>query len=54
MDSWNDHRIAMMAAVAASRATAPVTITNAQCVRKSYPEFWGDYAALGGNLEVSE
>ena len=54
VDSWNDHRIAMMAAVAASRATAPVTITNAQCVRKSYPEFWGDYAALGGNLEVSE
>ena len=54
VDSWNDHRIAMMAAVAASRAKGPVTITNAQCVRKSYPDFWRDYAALGGKLEVWE
>ncbi len=54
VDSWNDHRIAMMAAVAASRAKGPVTITNAQCVRKSYPDFWRDYAALGGKLEEWE
>ena len=44
----NDHRIAMMAAVAATGCGAPVTITGAECVRKSYPNFWDDYEALGG------
>ena len=51
VDAWNDHRIAMMAAVAATRCERPVTITGAECVRKSYPGFWKDYAALGGMLE---
>ena len=44
----NDHRIAMMAAIAAIRCEAPVTITGAECVRKSYPGFWEDYRSLGG------
>jgi 3-phosphoshikimate 1-carboxyvinyltransferase len=51
VDSWNDHRIAMMTAVAATRCEAPVTLTGAQAVNKSYPTFWQDYAALGGILE---
>mgnify|MGYP005792161299 FL=1 len=50
VDSHNDHRIAMMAAVAATRCEGPVTITGAECVAKSYPNFWDDYAALGGRL----
>ena len=50
VDSWNDHRIAMMAAVAATNCTAPVTITGAECVNKSYPTFWEDYEKLGGKL----
>lgn len=54
VDSWNDHRIAMMAAVAATRCHEKVTVTGAECVKKSYPTFWEDYAALGGELEVSE
>ncbi len=54
VDSWNDHRIAMMAAVAATRCRAPVTITGAECVRKSYPTFWEDLKALGGILEETE
>ncbi len=33
----NDHRIAMMAAIAATRCQGPVTITGAECVNKSYP-----------------
>ena len=49
-DSHNDHRIAMMAAVAATRCAAPVTLTGAESVRKSYPDFWEDYARLGGKL----
>ena len=47
----NDHRIAMMLAIAATRASGDVTITGAECVAKSYPNFWEDYAALGGRVE---
>lgn len=46
VDSCNDHRIAMAAAIAALGAAAPVTITNAQAVSKSYPRFWDDLSAL--------
>ena len=48
VDAAGDHRIAMMAAVAAIRCDAPVAITGAQCVAKSYPDFFADYARLGG------
>ena len=54
VESRNDHRIAMMAAIAATRCEAPVTICGAECVRKSYPEFWRDYTLLGGKLEETE
>ena len=50
----NDHRIAMMAAVAATRCAAPVTITGAECVAKSYPAFWEDYEKLGGMIRREE
>lgn len=48
VDAANDHRIAMMAAIAAAYATGPVTIRGASCVAKSYPGFFDDFAALGG------
>ena len=51
VDSFNDHRIAMMAAIAATRCEKPVTITGAECVAKSYPDFWEEYERLGGKLE---
>ena len=51
IDSQNDHRIAMAAAIAATVADGPVTITNAQCVDKSYPQFWDIYKQLGGQYE---
>ena len=50
VDAANDHRIAMMGAIMACNATAPITIRDAGCVAKSYPAFWEDYAALGGSL----
>lgn len=50
VDSHNDHRIAMMAAIAATRCQQPVTILDAQCVAKSYPDFWEDYEELGGKI----
>lgn len=51
VDSWNDHRIAMALAVAATRCEEPVTINNASCVKKSYPDFWDHYKALGGRID---
>lgn len=40
IDAANDHRIAMSAAVAASICENEVIINGAQCVSKSYPDFW--------------
>ena len=51
VDAVNDHRIAMSAAIAATACTQPVTILGAQCVKKSYPKFFEEYARLGGNYE---
>ena len=48
VDCRNDHRIAMMLAIAATRCRHPVTLTGAECVNKSYPGFWSDFTALGG------
>ncbi len=53
VDAANDHRIAMMAAVAASRCAGPVTILGAQCVEKSYPTFFEDYRKLGGLVQTA-
>lgn len=49
VSSWNDHRIAMSAAVAALGAKAPVTIDGSECVNKSYPGFYKDLCKLGGS-----
>ncbi len=51
VDSVNDHRIAMSAAIAATACIKPVTILGAQCVRKSYPKFFDEYRRLGGRYE---
>ena len=48
VDAWNDHRIAMAAAVAACACRGPVTVTDSQCVAKSYPRFWEDFQQLKG------
>lgn len=42
VDTCNDHRIAMSAAVASVACTAPITINGAECASKSYPDFWTD------------
>ena len=51
VDSANDHRIAMAAAIAATVCTEPVTILGAEAVNKSYPRFWEEYTRLGGQYE---
>ena len=54
VDSHNDHRIAMMAAIAASRATGEVVIHGAEAVNKSYPDFFDHYRLLGGKVTLEE
>ncbi len=49
--SHSDHRIAMSAAIAATVCKETVTILGAECVKKSYPKFWEEYANLGGKYE---
>lgn len=47
VDSHNDHRIAMAAAIAAIYADGNITINRAEAVSKSYPDFFKDLAAMG-------
>ena len=47
-DGANDHRVVMALAVAALRAAGPCTVTGAESIRKSYPDFFRDYKMLGG------
>lgn len=51
VDSANDHRIAMAAAIAATVCSESVTIRGAECVKKSYPHFFEEYRRLGGKYE---
>lgn len=49
---YNDHRIVMSFAIAALRTCQSITVSDAESVRKSYPNFWEDYRKLGGNANV--
>ena len=50
VDSFNDHRIAMSAAIASLRCKEPVLIENPTCVNKSYPPFYDEFSRLGGSV----
>ncbi len=54
VDSYNDHRIAMMAAISATISNSPVIITQADAITKSYPNFYKDLMSLGLKIEVQE
>lgn len=51
VNASGDHRIAMMAAIAALRCKNEVIIENAEAVNKSYPAFFEDYNRLSGKVE---
>lgn len=51
IDGCNDHRIVMASAIASTMSDGEITITDAEAVSKSYPDFWTDFAALGGDVE---
>ena len=42
----------MSLAVASLVCREAVIVSGSECVQKSYPEFWQDFAALGGNIET--
>ena len=48
VESHNDHRIAMAVAIASMRATGKIILDGAEAVNKSYPHFWEDFTAMGG------
>ena len=52
VDGANDHRIVMAAAIAATKASGPVTILGAEAVSKSYPSFFDEFKRLGGTFDV--
>lgn len=54
IQSYNDHRIAMAMSIAATRCEQPLTVLGAECVRKSYPDFWEVYRSLDGIAEVTD
>ena len=51
VDSHNDHRVAMSLAMASLKATGSIKIINAECVSKSYPNFWEVFESIGGIVE---
>lgn len=50
-EGHGDHRMIMLLTLLGLRATAPVTITGAHHIRKSYPLFFRHLEALGANFD---
>ncbi len=51
VDSHNDHRVAMALAMASLKTDGLIKIKNAECVSKSFPNFWKVFESLGGEIE---
>lgn len=52
IDPYEDHRIAMLAAIGSQYCVNEIEITNAECVSKSYPNFYEDFEKAGGKYFV--
>ena len=52
-ESFNDHRIAMSAAVASTVSRGEVVINGAEATSKSYPSFWQDMKNLNISADIS-
>ena len=52
LEGYNDHRIVMAMSVLALAATGRTQISEADSIRKSYPDFFNDYNSLGGKADV--
>ncbi len=53
IDSMGDHRIAMAFSLLGS-AVGGTTINNAECVSKTYPDFWDTFKSIGGEVRLDE
>ena len=51
VDSHDDHRIAMAFSILGTLA-GNTTINNAECVKKTFPEFWDILKSIGGRLKI--
>jgi len=51
IDSRGDHRIAMAFSLLGSVAGGTV-IDDAECVSKTYPEFWDTLKSIGGEVKI--
>lgn len=51
VSGWNDHRIVMAMAVASLVCEGDVFIEGAQAITKSYPHFFEQFEALGGQVD---
>ena len=51
VDGCGDHRMVMLAAIAATVCRERVTVTGVEALNKSWPEFLQVYASLGGRVE---
>lgn len=54
VDSHNDHRLAMAFAMASLKCEGEITILNAECVAKSYPDFFKVFESLGGKVRYED
>lgn len=51
LDSYNDHRIAMMIAILGMLAEEPILLTHAGVVNKSFPLFYEELIKIGANIQ---
>lgn len=51
IDGYNDHRIAMAFGILALKVGG-ITITGANCVSKTFPDFWDILKMLGGKIKI--
>lgn len=52
VDSFNDHRIAMTAAIASCVSEGEIIVENFEAITKSYPDFLEDLAKVGGKFII--
>ena len=52
IDSHGDHRIAMAASIVGLAGEHPIIVSHAECVSKSYPEFFDDLEIMGASFRI--
>ena len=50
LDAHNDHRVAMSLSLLCLKAKNDIKILGAECVSKSYPNYWDVFESLGGKV----